>query len=787
MGSFSIEKELIRNERIVTRFIQIGFFASAFFLANAVFFDVAVPFFVPFWAVIQSQFPKMRKATLAGGIIGAFSLNVGQFFILIMQLLLFQVLHKWKGQPLPLAFQVLISTLTVQVLWQIIYAQGLPTFDVWMAVFLEVLLAYVMTLLVGISVQGQPLQFSLPWKADRIIASLIIVSIMVTGMTSFQFGQFSLSIFLIHLLLCVIGFRFSFATTVMTATVIGTIIAVANLSFTGMLSVVILTGIVIGLSRPLGKVGIAFISVLPSVFFFLYDATLPLDSVYFVSIAIAMGAFLMIPVQAYQKVEHYFQPSISDKEASNLVNEKIELQLSEFRRFVNFISEAVLVNTQLNQNEQNEQNVNELSPYEICQSCFRKNVCWGANREEMTQLVQHWHLYKSANQQFELIKLEEKLSRKCVKHERLIEEMTFQSLEDRISRQFYHGKKMLALQLQDFTMHLEQLMYTMQQNALTYEQTEDLLLSEINNQYESCFQVDFVSEVAGARIIKLYFSQTKKELLKNELDIIEQLNNYFGEVFHLTAIVESNKLFVHSVLQFESRMRFEVAYDVFNKSKISGTVSGDAHSIFMIHEGLVGILLSDGMGHSQKARAESEQLINWMRSFLHYQIQPETAMHTMHYMLSLKSTLDMYATFDMGLIDLQKGRLYSWKAGGMSTYIVRGDSIFKVDSYSPPIGAMPHFSVEMNEHDLKSHDMIFIVSDGIFSLTDSWQEQEKLFMQLILKMLDRHLSIQAMLYELMDSYETHFPLKDDCTIIAVEVKHVQSDWMVFHKQEKIVT
>ena len=47
-------------------------------------------------------------------------------------------------------------------------------------------------------------------------------------------------------------------------------------------------------------------------------------------------------------------------------------------------------------------------------------------------------------------------------------------------------------------------------------------------------------------------------------------------------------------------------------------------------------------------------------------------MHTLHYMMSLNGMDDMYATLDLALIDLQDGRLWSWKAGSMSTYIKTG-------------------------------------------------------------------------------------------------------------------
>ncbi len=43
------------------------------------------------------------------------------------------------------------------------------------------------------------------------------------------------------------------------------------------------------------------------------------------------------------------------------------------------------------------------------------------------------------------------------------------------------------------------------------------------------------------------------------------------------------------------------------------------------------------------------------------------ALHFLHYVTGLRMTSDVYATMDLALIDLQLGRLQSWKAGALAT------------------------------------------------------------------------------------------------------------------------
>lgn len=143
--------------------------------------------------------------------------------------------------------------------------------------------------------------------------------------------------------------------------------------------------------------------------------------------------------------------------------------------------------------------------------------------------------------------------------------------------------------------------------------------------------------------------------------------------------------------------------------------------------GLVAIMLSDGMGNNHKAQRESTRLIQMMRDCLNYNMDPETAMHTMHYVLSLKHDVDMYATIDFALVDLQVGTLWCWKAGGMTTYILRGPKLFKIESKTAPIGFMPVFTIETETIQLLAEDIIIMVSDGLFASTEDWAKQEALF------------------------------------------------------------
>ena len=182
--------------------------------------------------------------------------------------------------------------------------------------------------------------------------------------------------------------------------------------------------------------------------------------------------------------------------------------------------------------------------------------------------------------------------------------------------------------------------------------------------------------------------------------------------------------FPHIQLTFGSAVRFSLDYGIVATAGGETFQAGDAYEVFPIHEGLTAVLLSDGMGQDLNAYRESRKVIRLMRECLDRKMDPETAMHTLHYMMSLNGLDDMYATLDLALVDLQDGRIWSWKAGSMSTYIKRGDDFLRLDSKSVPVGFLPSFSVEAKNEELKSGDIILMLTDGMFNGDISLEKQE---------------------------------------------------------------
>ena len=750
------------------------FFFMAFFLAQAIFFEAAVPFFLPLWVIVRSRYEHFKIMVLAGGVLGAFMMGTGQAVLLGAELIVLESIMRFRYVRVPSSVAMVLSMMSVQAIWQTISYDGIPPSLVQLYVFSELFFAVI--LLLFMQKMSVPIHefHTKKWTIEQTVAGLIVVSILITGMQSITLYYFALPIIALHLLICIAGIVGGVAASVIVAVVVGLFVSLAEMSFTGMLALYALTGIVVGVTQKMGRLAVAIGSILPSVFFFLYDATLPLDSIYFVSILTATICLMLVPASLIEKAQDYF--TFHTTETNEQEIEKTALatnHMLQFQQFVYFMKDLVFDRFTTDGYAHVDKRIEPLS---ICASCFRFEHCWGGSAD-MERTVEQWLMMKKSSKPLEMVRAEEQLKMKCVKSSKLLEELESKLHKEHMNGQFYHGKKMIALQLRDLSHHLEQLLDDRNNGDVVYA-TERHIRTHLQQGGINCFEITWINNAVGERdLLCSVVDERDTYTVMRQMELI--LSELLNEPLKGQQVVDLSEPFSYVQISFQSAVRYQLEYDIYKRTQQSVRVSGDSHVVFPVHAGLTAIMLSDGMGNNERAQRESTRLIQMMRDCLNYNMDPETAMHTMHYVLSLKNDSDMYATIDFALVDLQVGTLWCWKAGGMTTYILRGPELFKIESKTAPIGFMPVFTIDTETIQLLAEDVIIMVSDGLFTSTDNWARQENLFLQLIRQGIRKGSSINVVLYDVMAQYKQQYETNDDCTVMLFQLTHVNPEWSVF--------
>ncbi|MBD8034834.1 MULTISPECIES: SpoIIE family protein phosphatase [Solibacillus] len=743
----------------------------AFCFAQAVFFEAVVPLFLPFWLIIRTRFAAFQKSALLGGIIGTCFLGFGQVAIVLVQLLFMECLVRFKFLKLSPYILLASSIVIVQLLWQMMLHSGTPSVMVLFYIIYECFFSVSMLFFIRLLTLQTNEVGQFEWTRDKITAIMIILAGVMVGMQSMTLLYFSLPLILLHFLICLVAYTSTVGATVIFSLSLGFFMGLANLSFTGMMILYACTGLVAAIVQNQGRYIVALFSLLPSIFFFFYDATLPIDSVYFLSMLTGTVGFLLVPKKVLSYCQMYYkQQTVSIVQVNR--NEVVEVQLKQFQHFVSFMKELVFERF----TQPSTKNEKKVEPFLICSSCFKYEQCWGGNRE-MEETINAWRLAKRSPKPVGWMRVEEQLKGKCIKSSKLLEELESAIQKEHMEREYYHGKKMIALQLRDLSSHFEKLLSSHQLDVGTTEVDGDIQ-QYLNERDIHCLHIQWLKTEIGDREFICYIADQRDTHV-----VIQHLEQQLFELLHEPlkgeTIYEQQSPIFYRQIKFRSAIRYQLEYDIYTYSHAHHTISGDSYRVFPIHPGLMAVMLSDGMGTNVRAHEESERLIQMMQDCITYNMDPETAMHTMHYVMSLKNDSDMYATMDFALVDLQFGHLWCWKAGGMTTYVLRGPDLFKIESTSAPIGFLPNFAIDTEMTPLLSEDVILMISDGLFSPSAQWDAQEQLFIRLIRQGIEKGASIQVVLFDVMTQFKQMYPIADDCTVMLFRLQHVSKPWQVF--------
>lgn len=763
----------------ITLSLLIIFFA--FFLSRVVLFEAAVPFFLPIWAIVARRYPRYLPFVWIGGLSGSLTLGIGQTVIHVLLVGGYQVVSHLLKQKKFIPLQVAIVVLLVQMGWQAVSYGGAIPLSVSLLVLYESVLSAIMTVfLFQLFVPMHVLTIA-KWTFERIGAAVMVGALMLTGMGSLVFGVISIPLVLVHLVVFgAVSVGGVFVGTAV-ATIMGTILSLSQLSFSGMIAVYALSGLCAGLFQNKGRIWMAIGSLGAALFFTVYDTTLPLDKVYFYSLTCAMLIFFILPTSwlNYAQNQLFPKPTSVLFKRQQWLTDKVNTQLYDFQQFVEFITQ--LVNDRF-PTQKEVASSSRMTDYSVCGTCFRQDKCWGVEDEGMYPVVEEWKELRAHTKSGVRYRLNDRIQEKCVRSSGLIDALEEQFANNKLAGHYAHGKKMLAFQLRDMSQHVSDLMADIKLNEANHESEEEIISRCLDNAKIAHFQIDMLSEEPGARKIVCCLPLKQAEWETNQMIgerlISPILHELYDEPFEISRTSEIQDPFAHVQITFQSAVRFKYDYGVFTRASQDTLYSGDAHSVIPLHNGLVAFVLSDGMGQNMEAYHESRKVIRLLRECLQHQMNPETAMHTLHYVMSLKHHSDLYATLDLALLDLQQGKLWSFKAGSMSTYLLRGKDSVKIDSQSVPIGFLPTLSVDAEERIVKDGDILVMLSDGIFSPDDSLEEQEDELIRLMRKY--ESLPTESLAEILVSEFNRKYPAaEDDRTLIVVKVKHAVPEWSLF--------
>ncbi len=164
-----------------------------------------------------------------------------------------------------------------------------------------------------------------------------------------------------------------------------------------------------------------------------------------------------------------------------------------------------------------------------------------------------------------------------------------------------------------------------------------------------------------------------------------------------------------------------VSVGIASLKKQGEAVSGDRGTYFKTDEGVLCVILSDGMGSGAEAQKESAETVSILEGFLKSGVAPELAMKMLNSVLLLKNgDCFGYATVDLMCIDLFNGETCFYKYGAAPSYVWSGKNVQRVrgESLAPGFGLGEASEPDIVRMRIKPGGRALVVSDGVLADSD---------------------------------------------------------------------
>lgn len=151
---------------------------------------------------------------------------------------------------------------------------------------------------------------------------------------------------------------------------------------------------------------------------------------------------------------------------------------------------------------------------------------------------------------------------------------------------------------------------------------------------------------------------------------------------------------------------------------------GDSYESFLDSKGFFHLVLSDGMGSGGRAAVDSVMTCSFILKLIKAGFGFESAIKLVNSSLLVKAPDESLATIDILRLDLYTGKAEVLKAGAAPTFILKGNTVQKLESDSLPVGILKGVGFDRMECKLSADDLILVVSDGVTATGTDWIEAE---------------------------------------------------------------
>lgn len=191
--------------------------------------------------------------------------------------------------------------------------------------------------------------------------------------------------------------------------------------------------------------------------------------------------------------------------------------------------------------------------------------------------------------------------------------------------------------------------------------------------------------------------------------------------------------------------------------------NGDMATWFKTSDGILYLIISDGMGSGTEAAADSKTAVDIAGKLLKAGVSPQLVMSIMNCAMLLKNEKSLgCASVDLMAINLFTGETHMYKYGAAPTYVRRGGKVEAVKGESFAAG-LENGSPDVTRIRLNAKSAAVIVSDG----ADNPELIENALMKFDCEGKD---GVRGLAADILEKAAAQYGRRDDMTVLAVSVE-----------------
>lgn len=190
--------------------------------------------------------------------------------------------------------------------------------------------------------------------------------------------------------------------------------------------------------------------------------------------------------------------------------------------------------------------------------------------------------------------------------------------------------------------------------------------------------------------------------------LLEEFGKAFDCVFDAPAFLmyEDNV-----VMRLRKKRKISLECAKSGCTKKGESVSGDSASFFETDRDYFYTLICDGMGSGREAAFTSRLASIFIEKLMHCATPKNVTLEMLNTFLMSK-TDETFTSVDLLEVDLLSGSANFIKAGAAPSFVLRGDRLHRIESRTPPAGALVRMCAEQTGFSLRDGDFVIQLSDG---------------------------------------------------------------------------